>query len=244
MELLNPLDSDAMLLALRTAPFLWLGVTAACYLLAERLYERSGQFALLHPVLVSIALLMGILKASAVSYADYFQGAQLYHWLLGTATVALAVPLFDNLQRVRTLLWPLLLALLVGGLAGMLTALLFGKLFGLSPQVLVSFVPKSVTTPIAMALSQHAGGLPALTANVVILTGILGAMAVLPLLRLARIDSDIAGGFALGIAAHGVGTARAFQLSPTAGAFAGLAMGLNGVFTSLTLPALLRLWPA
>ncbi|MBE9608600.1 LrgB family protein [Chitinilyticum litopenaei] len=233
-----------MLLALQTAPFLWLGVTAGCFLLAERLYARTRHFPLLHPVLVSIVLIVAILRLCGVPYQSYFSGAQLFHWLLGTATVALAVPLFDNLQRVRALLWPLLIALLIGGLAGMLSALALGKLFGLSPAVLVSFVPKSVTTPIAMALSQHAGGLPALTANVVILTGIFGAMIAVPLLSLFGVRSDIAQGFALGIAAHGVGTARAMQISPTAGAFAGLAMGLNGVLTSLTLALLLAFWPA
>lgn len=244
MSLPNPLDSQAMLLALQTAPFLWLAVTAGCYLLAERLYTLSRHFPLLHPVLVSIVLIIVILRLGQVPYQTYFNGAQLYHWLLGTATVALAVPLFDNLQRVRALLLPLVVALIVGGLAGMLSALALGKLFGLTPDVLISFVPKSVTTPIAMALSQHAGGLPALTANVVILTGILGAMIAVPLLALAGVRGEIAQGFALGIAAHGVGTARAIQISPTAGAFAGLAMGLNGVLTSLTLALVLSLWPA
>ncbi|KAF0811857.1 Inner membrane protein YohK [Andreprevotia sp. IGB-42] len=232
-----------MFAMLKSAPLLWLAVTGFAYLLAEKIYHRARHFPLLHPVLVSIALVAALLLLARVDYADYFVGARPLHWLLGPATVALAVPLFDNLQRVRSLLLPLTIALLVGGLVGIVSALGLAHLFGLSWPVQLSFAPKSVTTPIAMALSDHLGGLPALTANIVIITGVVGAVIVVPLLRWLKVDGDIERGFALGVAAHGVGTARAFQLSPTAGAFAGLAMGLNGIWTSLILPLVLAFWP-
>ncbi|SMC15994.1 TIGR00659 family protein [Andreprevotia lacus DSM 23236] len=237
------MNAAAWLAPLKAAPLLWLAVTAFAYLLAEKLYRHTRHFPLLHPVLVAIVLVAGLLLVLGVPYPDYFAGARPLHWLLGPATVALAVPLFDNLQRVRSLLAPLMIALLVGGVVGIVSALGLAHLFGLSWPVQLSFAPKSVTTPIAMALAEHLGGLPALTANVVIITGVVGAVAVVPLLRLLRVDGDVERGFALGVAAHGVGTARAFQLSPTAGAFAGLAMGLNGVWTSVVLPLVLAFWP-
>ncbi|WP_035052950.1 LrgB family protein [Andreprevotia chitinilytica] len=229
--------------ALKTEPLLWLAITGLAYLLAEKLYHRSRHFPLLNPTLVAILIVMGLLLLSGVSYTDYFAGAKPLHWLLGPATVALAVPLYDNLQRVRSLLGPLMIALAVGGLVGILSALGLAWLFDLSWPVQVSLAPKSVTTPIAMALSAHLNGLPSLTAGAVILTGVAGAVIAVPLFRLIKVDGDIERGFALGIAAHGVGTARAFQISQTAGAFGGLAMGLNGVWTSIALPLLLTMWP-
>ncbi|GAA5787002.1 membrane protein [Chitiniphilus shinanonensis] len=228
---------------LRAYPGLWLVVTGAVFLLADKLFRAGGRFALLNPVLLSILALIAILHGFGVSYADYFAGAQMIHLLLGPATVALAMPLYLNLHHVRAWLVPLTLALAVGCVVGMVSALALGQLFGLSPATLLSFAPKSVTTPIAMALAAHQGGIPALTANVVILTGVLGAVAGLPLMRWLKVDDPMVQGFALGVAAHGIGTARALQESETAGAFGGLAMGLNAVLTSLLLPLILAFWP-
>ncbi|WP_148714643.1 LrgB family protein [Chitinolyticbacter meiyuanensis] len=228
---------------LRDFPALWLVATAAVFLLADKAYRLSRHFPLCNPLLLSVAGLAVLLTLLHVPYADYFHGALPLHWVLGPATVALAVPLYLNLHHVRASLAPLSIALAVGGLTGIVSALLLGQLFGLSPASLISFAPKSVTTPIAMAISEHLGGLPALTANVVIITGIFGAVIVVPLMRLLGVRDLMVQGFALGVAAHGLGTARAVQLSETAGAFSGLAMGLNAVLTSLALPLILAVWP-
>lgn len=222
---------------------LWLTATLAAYAAGSWLFQRCGRPPWLNPVFTAIALLIAALQASGTPYPRYFAAAQIIHLLLGPATVALALPLWHNLKRVRAILLPLSLALLVGCLAGIGSALLLGKLLGLSGAVLISFGPKSVTTPIAMALAERLGGIPALAAAIVLVTGVLGAMVGDSLLQSCGVRDDISKGVAIGIAAHGVGTARAFQISETCGAFAGLAMGLNGLLTSLLLPVILGLWP-
>ncbi len=223
-------------------PALWLTLTVAVYLAGDWLYRKTRCMPLLHPVFVSVAVLIGLLKLTGVSYQQYFESARFIHLLLGPATVALAIPLYANLSRVRQMLGPLSIALVVGGLVGILSVLLLGKLFGLSPAVLTSFAPKSVTTPIAMALADHLGGSASIAAVAVVVTGVMGTMMVGAVMKTLHIHDDAIAGFALGLSAHGTGTARAFQISSTAGAFAGLGMGLNGVFTSLALPAVLAAW--
>lgn len=228
-------------------PLLWLTVTLLAYWAAHWLYTLSGELAVLNPVLVAVAALAGILVVTDTDYATYFEGAQFIHFLLGPATVALAVPLYGQLQRLRSLGLPLAVALLAGSATAVVSALGLGWLLGLEPDVLRSLMPKSVTTPVAMGISESVGGLPSLTAVLVILTGITGAVLAIPLLRLLGYGrSDAAAkGFALGVSAHGIGTARAFQHSEEAGAFAGLGMGLNALLTALLVPfvdALFRLF--
>ncbi len=229
--------------ALAHHPALWLTLTVAIYLAGDHLFRKSGCMPLLHPVFLSIAILIGLLKITGVSYSQYFESARFIHLLLGPATVALAIPLYANLARVRQMFGPLLIALVVGGLTGIVSALLLGRAFGLSSPVLASFAPKSVTTPIAMALADRLGGNASIAAVAVVVTGVMGAMMVGWVMKPLRIKDDAVVGFALGLSSHGTGTARAFQISPTAGAFSGLAMGLNGVFTSLALPFVLGCWP-
>ncbi len=227
---------------LAQTPLLWLTVTVAVYWLAERLFQRTRQFPLLNPVLVSVAVLVAVLTVTATPYSDYFDGAQFVHFLLGPATVALAIPLRDQAHHLRRHWQPITLALLAGSSTAVVSVLGLGWLLGLSPETLLSLLPKSVTTPIAMGISEQVGGLPSLTAVLVILTGITGAVIGIPLLLLVGLrDQHVAKGFAVGVAAHGIGTARAFQHSDQAGAFAGLAMGLNGALTALLVPLIVWL---
>ncbi len=222
---------------LEETPLLWLTVTVVVYWLADQLFQRARQFPLLNPVLLSVAVLVGILAATATPYATYFEGAQFVHFLLGPATVALAIPLHDQAHHLRRHWLPITVALLAGSLTAVVSALGIGWLLGVTPETLLSLLPKSVTTPIAMGISEHIGGLPSLTAVLVILTGITGAVIGIPLLVMLGLrDQPVAKGFAVGVAAHGIGTARAFQHSEQAGAFAGLAMGLNGALTALLIP--------
>ncbi|QLG86915.1 LrgB family protein [Chitinibacter bivalviorum] len=223
-------------------PAIWLAVTLAAFAVSDAIHIRAYNFPLLHPVLISVLMIIALLNLTGVSYQTYFDGAYPIHLLLGPATVALAVPLYANLQRIRDYIGPLLIALGVGSVVGIFAGLLIGHLLGLSPLSLISIAPKSVTTPIAMALAQHAGGNVSLAAGVVILTGICGAILATPLFQLLRIKDEVAQGFAMGMGAHGVGTSRAIQMSETTGAFAGLAMGLNGILTSLILPLMLSIW--
>jgi putative effector of murein hydrolase len=160
---------------------------------------------------------------------------------LGPATVALAVPLYNNLKEMRRAALPMGVALVVGSLTASATAVGTAWLLGASRDTLASLAPKSVTTPIAMGIAEEIGGLPSLTAVLVILTGIIGAVVTTYTLDALRIRDWRARGFATGLAAHGIGTARALQLNDAAGAFSSLAMGLNGLATAILLPLLIRL---
>lgn len=222
-------------------PLLGLSLTLVAYLSASWLYRRANQHPLLNPVLIAIVALVGLLAATGTPYKTYFDGAQFVHFLLGPATVALAVPLYAHLSKVRRLLIPLLVSLLVGSSIAVLTAVGAGWVLGASRPVLYSLAPKSATSPVAMGIAEQIGGIPSLTAVLVILTGIGGAVTAPWLLRVLKVRDDAVGGFAIGLAAHGIGTARAFQLSEVAGAFSGLAMGLNALATSILVPILLRL---
>ena len=215
------------------------------YLVADRLSGLCHRHPLANTVAIAAAILSALLLATHTPYQTFFDGAQFVHFLLGPATVALAVPLYRNLGRVRATLVPMLSALLVGSITAVAGAVIVGALLGLPREMLVSLAPKSVTTPIAMSLAAANGGIPALTAVFVMLTGIFGGVVVTPLMNLLRIRDYAARGFAAGLAAHGIGTARAFQVDALAGAFAGIALGLNGamtaVVTPLVLPPLLHL---
>lgn len=226
---------------LAETPLLWLTITLVVYQGASLLYQRSGSFPLLNPVLVAVLLLVGLLFVTGTSYQTYFDGAQFVHFLLGPATVALALPLYSYIQRLKQMLVPLVGALLVGSVVAIMSAIWIGQLLGGSEALLLSLAPKSVTTPIAMGVSEQVGGLPSLAAVFVILTGILGAMFGKEILDLLRIRDSSIRGFAIGLSSHGIGTARAFQIDEEAGAFSGLAMGLNGALTALLVPLLVRL---
>jgi predicted murein hydrolase (TIGR00659 family) len=237
---MTPLIDDIWVY-LSAGPLLWLTLTLAAYVVAYYAYERSGMNPLVNPVAVSVTLLVLLLYATDVEYGTYFDGAQFVHFLLGPATVALAVPLYANIKIVRRAAIPMLLALLVGSATAVGSVVVIASLLGGSPETLLSLAPRSVTTPIAMGISERVGGLPSLTAVLVILTGIIGAMSGTPLFNMLRIRDYRARGFAIGIAAHGIGTARAFQVNQIAGTFAGIGMGLNGLITALLVPLLLFL---
>lgn len=230
---------------LSATPLLGLTLTLGAYLAAHWVYRASRQHPLANPVLLAVGALVLLLSATGTPYQTYFDGAQFVHFLLGPATVALAVPLYAQWRRLRSMALPLLAALFAGSVTAALSAIAMGKLLGASPATLYSLAPKSVTTPIAMGVAEKLGGLPSLTAVLVITTGILGAVGARTVYRWLRVEDPAVQGFAIGIASHGIGTARAFQISDQAGAFAALAMGLNGLLTALLLPLIhpwLKLW--
>jgi predicted murein hydrolase (TIGR00659 family) len=223
---------------LAATPLLGLALTLLVYQAADAIYRRVGFNPLANPVAISIVVLVSILAATGTPYATYFEGAQFVHFLLGPATVALAVPLYAQRDRLRGAWRPLAGALLAGSLTAIVSSVGIAWLLGASPGTLASLAPKSVTTPIAMAVAEQLGGLPSLTAVLVVTTGIVGAMSAKAVLDAVRVRDPAARGFAVGVAAHGIGTARAFQVSEETGAFAGLGMGLNAILTALALPAL------
>ena len=233
---------------LAASPLLNLTMTLVAYLVGDYLFRKSGHKAIFNPVLIAILILVTILLTTGASYDTYFEGAQFVHFLLGPATVALAVPLYRQFDRVRHSGPAILVSLLAGSITAIVSATLITWLLGAPQNVVASIAPKSATTPIAMGISEQIGGLPSLTAVLVILTGILGAMFGTAILERVGVRDASAQGFALGLTSHGIGTARALQVGEVAGAFSALAMGLNGLATSLLAPLLVHLlgqwlWP-
>ncbi len=222
------------------SPLLALVVTLAAYQAGSVIYERSGRNPLANPVAIAVLIVAGVITAIDMPYAKYFEGAQFVHFLLGTATVALAVPIHHGLKELRGRIVPLFAALLAGGGTSIASAVLVGRWLGADDTIVGGFYAKSVTAPIAMGVAERIHASPTLTAVFAITTGILGAV-------LARFVLDAVGskawwqrGFALGIAAHGIGTARAFSVNAEAGRFASLAMGLHGIVGAVLIPLLVR----
>ena len=234
------MSNVALWVYLSTSPLFWLTVTLGAWLVADRLAAASGRHPLVNPVLVSVVLIALMLRATGADYRNYFDGAQFVHFLLGPATVALAVPLWRNRALVRRDVVAMAGALLVGSVVAAGSAVMVAAMLGAPREVLASLLPKSVTAAVAMAVSEGLGGIPALTAVLVITTGILGAILVTPTMNALGIRDFAARGFAVGLASHGIGTARAFAVDPVAGVFAGIAMGLNAVVTTLLAPLLAR----
>jgi len=227
---------------LSQTPLLWLTATLVAYIVADSISKKLDRHPLANPVIIAAGVLILILKISDTTFQTYFEGAQFVHFLLGPATVALAVPLFRNLPKVTSRILPVFAALIGGSITAILSALAIGWALNLPSDILLSLAPKSVTTPIAMGISEQLGGIPTLTAVLVIATGITGAVMVTPLMNVLKIQDYAARGFAVGIASHGIGTARAFQINPLAGTFAGIAMALNGALTALLVPVLVKLF--
>ncbi|MCA2998666.1 MAG: LrgB family protein [Rhodocyclaceae bacterium] len=225
---------------LAATPLFGLTLTLVAYVTADAVYQRSNKFPLANPVLISVVLIVTVLSASGTSYQTYFQGAQFVHFLLGTATVALAVPLARLWNELASRALPLLTAMLVGATASVLVALGVAKLLAAPPTMMASLLPKSVTAPIAMGIAEQIGGSPTLAAVFAISTGIFGALIATPLLNALGIRDWSQRGFAVGVAAHGIGTARAYSVHPRAGAYASLGMGLHALLGAVLLPWVAR----
>jgi predicted murein hydrolase (TIGR00659 family) len=225
---------------LAETPLLWLTATLSAYLVGVACYRLSGERPWVNPVLIAVALIALALARTDTSYATYFEGAQFVHFMLGPATVALAAPLVGNLRDMRRAALPILAGLLAGSAAAMTTAVAVATALGAGPATLLSLMPKSATTPIAMGVAERIGGIPTLTAVLVILTGIIGAVIATPLLNALGVRDRRARGLAVGVAAHGIGTARAFQIDERTGAYASLGMGLNGLAAAVLAPLVVR----
>lgn len=227
---------------LARSPLLWLTATLVAYAVGDALFRAAGKRPFVNPVLIAVILLAALLWGARVPYPTYFEGAKFVHFMLGPATVALAAPLYANLGKIRTSAIPMIGALVAGSVTAIISALGIAYAMGVRGEVLLSLAPKSVTAPVALGVSEAIGGSPTLTAVLVILTGIMGAVMATPLLNLLRVKNWQARGFAVGVASHGIGTARAFQVNETAGAFAGIGMGLNAVLTAIIAPIIVRLF--
>lgn len=235
-------DLQSIWVYLETSPLLGLTATLLAYQAAHWLWRKGHMTPLLNPVLISIVLIAGFLMLTGVEYRTYFNGAQFVHFLLGPATVALAIPLYRQLRVLLSSVTAVLVGLAVGATTAAASAMGVAWLLGASDRTIRSLAPKSATAPIAMAVSDSIGGLPSLSAVIAILTGIIGSTIAVWVLDAVRVRNEAARGLAMGTAAHGIGTARAIQLGEVTGAFSGLAMGLTALATTIVVPLLVKLF--
>ena len=226
---------------LQTTPLLGLACTLLAWQAAVVISDRLGNNPFANPMLISIAMLAGLLLATHTPYSAYFEGGQYVQFLLGSATVALAVPMYANLRQIRRTAPAIIPAILAGSLTAAASAMLIARAMGASRAVVLSLGPKSVTTPIAMGIAEQIGGVPSLAAVFVLLTGLTAILIGPVVMRVVRIDDWRAHGLGAGTAGHGLATARVLLMNETAGAFGGLAIGLNGVVTAVLVPLLATL---
>ena len=238
----RPLDPTVFWIYLAEQPLFFLALTLAAYLIGDRIAASTGRHPVANPVMIAIILVGAVLLISGTAHARYFEGARFIHVLLGPATVALALPVFRNRALIAKQWRAIAGALFIGAVTGIASTLALAKLLGLSGTTMASVAPKSVTAAIAMGIAEQVGGVPQITAVIVIATGILGAIMVTPLMNMLGIKDYAARGFAVGISAHGIGTARALQVNDKAGAYAALGMALNGLMTAILVPLLLWLF--
>ncbi len=234
--------SFSLWVSLSHTPLLWLTATLLCFLLANYISQKSGRFRIVVNAPILATIMLGIvLVYTGTKYETYFEGAQFVHFLLGPTTVALGIPLYENRGIIRKSLLPTSIALVVGAAVATGSALVIGKLMGGSNVLLITMAPKSVTTPVAMGISETLGGDPALTVTIVMCTALIGIISVGPLMKLLGITDLRARGLAIGVTSHGMGTAYAFSENQVTGSFSGIGMGISTFVTAAIIPVFLKM---
>ena len=221
-------------------PIILLAITFGIYYVARQIQKWTG-WVVLNPILITIVALIALLQLTGISYETYEQGGQYIDFWLKPAIVALGVPLYQNLGQIRRQLLPILMSQLVGCLVGLVSVTLIASALGASHEVIVSLAPKSVTTPIAMEVCKTSGGIPSLTAAIVVIVGLFGAIFGFKILEVWHVRNPFSQGISLGTAAHAVGTSRAMEKGEIYGAYSSLGLILNGVLTALLTPFVLKL---
>ena len=221
-------------------PIILLAITFGIYYVGRQIQKRTG-WVVLNPILITIVALIALLQLTGISYETYEQGGQYIDFWLKPAIVALGVPLYQNLGQIRRQLLPILMSQLVGCLVGLVSVTLIASALGASHEVIVSLAPKSVTTPIAMEVCKTSGGIPSLTAAIVVIVGLFGAIFGFKILEVWHVRNPFSQGISMGTAAHAVGTSRAMEKGEIYGAYSSLGLILNGVLTALLTPFVLKL---
>ena len=227
---------------LQAEPLFWLTLTIGAYLAGDFCYRKTRLFPLFNPVAIGIVIVSAVLLLFGVQYERYFDGAKFIHFLLGPATVSLAIPIYHKWELITANARAILTTVLLGSIFAILITYALASAFSLERDIVLSLLLRSVTAPIAMGVSELIGGIPSLTAIITIVTGIIGAAFGTFTLDLLRVREMSARGFAIGLASHGIGTARAMSRNETAGVFAAVAMGLSGVVTALLVPLIVYLF--
>lgn len=222
------------------SPVFLIAFTFAIYLCAKKLQRITG-WIMLNPVLVTIATMIAFLKFTGISYEDYYGGGRMIEFWLKPAIVALGVPLYAELRTIREQLIPIFMSQLAGCLTGIVSVIAIAQALGASREIIISLAPKSVTTPIAIEIVNNLGGIPSLTASVVVCVGLIGAILGLKVLSVGHIRSPFARSISMGTAAHVIGTSRVAQIDERFGAFATLGLILNGILTAMLTGPILRL---
>lgn len=234
------MNYEAFLKYLDTSSLPWLIFTLLAYKIGIIVYEKSKNHTLLQPIIIAFILILSAILFTGISYEKYFHSVQIIHFFLGSATVALALPLYKNLKYIKELFIPIVLTLFIAGIFSILIAVLLLWLFDAKLTTILAMTTKSITAPIALITSEQIGAVPSLAIAFVLITGITGALFASILFKLFKIKRDTSKGFALGLISHGIGTARAIDISQKAAAFAALAMGLSGIFTAIFLPSIIK----
>jgi predicted murein hydrolase (TIGR00659 family) len=226
---------------LQAEPLFWLTLTIGSYLIADFIYRKSNLFPLLNPVAISVLLVSLILIVFNIQYERYFDGAKFIHFLLGPATVALAIPIYRKWDLIVSNSKAILISLILGSFFAIFITYVLSLQFKLQEELIFSLLPRSVTAPIAMGISEIIGGIPSLTAIITLITGVVGASLGVFVFDLMKLKKMEARGFSLGLASHGIGTARAMSRDKNAGVFAAVGMGLSGLITSIIVPLFLKI---
>ena len=234
------MNFDALYEYITSTPLVWLLLTLGSFKLGIIVYEKSNKHTLLQPIIISYMIIITVLMLFDVGYEEYFKGVEIIHFFLGPATVALALPLYNNLKHIKVLFIPIVVTLVIAGVFSIGIAVVL--LWALDAQLptILSMTTKSITAPIAIITSEQIGAIPSLAVGFVIITGIIGALLGTTIFKIMKIKYDTSKGFALGVISHGIGTARAIEISEKAAAFSALAMGLAGIFTAVFLPLIVQ----
>lgn len=234
------MNFEALINYINQTPLIWLILTLGAFKLGIIIYEKCNKHTLLQPIIVAYTIIMSVLFISGVSYEEYFKGVEIIHFFLGPATVALALPLYNNLKYIKSLFIPIMITLIVAGVFSIVIAVILLWAFDAQLTTILSMTTKSITAPIAIITSEQIGAIPSLAVGFVIITGVIGALLGTSIFKLLKIKHDTSKGFALGLISHGIGTARAIEISEKAAAFSALAMGLSGIFTAIFLPLIIQ----
>lgn len=234
------MNFDAVYQYISNTPLIWLILTLGAFKIGIIIYERFNKHPLLQPIVIAYAIIMTTLLLSGKTYEEYFKGVEIIHFFLGPATVALALPLFNNLKHIKNLFVPIVLTLFIAGTFSIVIALTLLYILDANMVTILSMATKSITAPIAIITSEQIGAIPSLAVGFVIITGIIGALLGNIIFKIIKIKHDTSKGFALGLISHGIGTARAVEMGEKAAAFSALAMGLCGIFTAILLPIVIQ----
>ena len=221
-----------------TNEYFMLALTFGVFYAAKTIQRRLG-WVLFNPILIAIAIIIFFLLVMDIPYEKYHEGAKMIEFWLKPAVVALGVPLYLQLSSIKQQFLPILTSQLMGCIAGIVSVVVISKLLGASDVVIMSLASKSVTTPIAMEVTQVLGGIPSLTAAIVVITGLIGAIIGFKTLSVSHVNNPMALGLSMGAASHALGTSAAMDRDQFVGAYASLGLTLNGIFTALLTPTVI-----